>query len=356
MNPHLARGATRVALLCLVFTLVTGHAAETVLSLKPAQLKALGLVVHAVPASGMAVSRYPGTVVIPAAQQRVVAAPLAGMVESLQASEGEQVRAGQALAVLRSVQAQELAREVLTADSQSTLAGAAQARDEQLYREGLIALSRLEASRAQARQAKVLQNERHQALRQSGATPSGGAITLTSPINGVVLARQAVLGQRVEQASPLFHVASLAPLWVEMQLPAHDAALVRKGDVVRVEGDQAQGQVIAIGHTVTPGGQSVLVRAELRKGLGSVRAGQAVEARLERAQPGVVQLPAAAVVDDAGQPAVFTEARSGQYRLTRVEVVSSSGGVCAVKGLPVGSKVVIQGTAALKALLTSTRP
>ena len=112
---------------------------ETVLSLKPGQVSALGLRTQTVGADGApTIARYPAVVTIPAAQQRVVAAPLPAMVESVNVSAGDNVRAGQVLAVLRSTQAQELQHDVHVSRTQAVLAGSALARDEQLFREGLI--------------------------------------------------------------------------------------------------------------------------------------------------------------------------------------------------------------------------
>jgi membrane fusion protein, heavy metal efflux system len=332
------------------------HAGESVLVLKPAQVKALGLRVQPASASGVAMARFPATIVVPSGQQRVVSAPLPGLIEMIHASAGDFVKQGQVLATMRSAQAQELARDVMTTGSQASLALTGASRDEQLFKEGLIPLSRLEASRAQARQAQAMQQERGRALAQAGASADGSSITLRSPISGVILGRPIVVGQRVEQSAAMFHIATLSPLWLEMQMPTAEAASVQLGDAVRIVGSLAAGQVIAVGHTVDAASQSVLVRAEIRPPLTNLRVGQAVEAQLERAVTGLAQVPASAVVEDAGKRIVFIEASEGQYRRASVEPVSSAGGTSTVRGLAPGSKVVVQGTAALKSLLAAAHP
>jgi multidrug efflux pump subunit AcrA (membrane-fusion protein) len=132
------------------------------------QVDALGIRVQ--PADGPnagSQARYPAQVVVPVSRQRLVAAPLPALVESLQVAVGDEVRAGQVLAVLRSTQASELQRDVAQANSQADLARRNLERDEQLFAEGLIAQSRLEAARAQARQAQAQQLERRRALAQA---------------------------------------------------------------------------------------------------------------------------------------------------------------------------------------------
>jgi cobalt-zinc-cadmium efflux system membrane fusion protein len=331
-------------------------AAEPVLSLKPAQVQSLGVRVQVVNAVGSTQASYPATVAVPSEQERVVAAPLQGLVDTALVSVGDVVKRGQVLATMCSAQAQELARDVLTTQSQAALAQSAATRDEQLFKEGLIAQSRLESSRALDRQAHAVQRERQRALSDAGASGDGSRITLRAPINGVVLARPVVVGQRVEQSTPLFHIAALSTLWLEIQVPAGEAASIQRGDTVKVAGIESAGRVIAVGQSVLASSQSVMVRAEVRQGASALRVGQAVEAQLARAGSGLAQLPAQAVMVNAARAVVFVESSAGQYRATEVTLVSGKGDTSTVRGLPPGSKVVVQGTAALQSLLASAQP
>lgn len=343
-------------------TPLRAHAAATpdpVVEVKPSQSQAMGLKTFQVVAGNNGAStRYPATVVVPAAQQRIVAAPLPGLINSLRASAGEAVRSGQVLAVMQSAQAQELQRDIQISSSQSALHANTLARDEQLYKEGLIALSRLEMSRAQARESQTQQQARQRAAMQAGtsAQSSGGLISLTSPISGVVLAREAVVGQRVDQATPLFRIANLSQLWVELQVPAREATHIKLGHEVRLLGTSTSARVIAVGGTVDMASQTVLVRAALPPSTTDVRAGQAVEVELTRLDADVVAIPAAAVLTDTARSIVFVEIGPGQYGVLVVQYVSASGGTTYVRGLPVNSKVVVQGTAAMKSMLAANRP
>lgn len=343
-------------------TPLRAHAAATpdpVVEVKPSQSQAMGLKTFQVVAGNNGAStRYPATVVVPAAQQRIVAAPLPGLINSLRASAGEAVRSGQVLAVMQSAQAQELQRDIQISSNQSALHANTLARDEQLYKEGLIALSRLEMSRAQARESQTQQQARQRAAMQAGtsAQSSGGLISLTSPISGVVLAREAVVGQRVDQATPLFRIANLSQLWVELQVPAREASHIKLGHEVRLLGTSTSARVIAVGGTVDMASQTVLVRAALPPSTTDVRAGQAVEVELTRLDADVVAIPAAAVLTDTARSIVFVEIGPGQYGVLVVQYVSASGGTTYVRGLPVNSKVVVQGTAAMKSMLAANRP
>lgn len=328
-------------------------AADAEIAVTRAQVVALGLQSQLIkPGASTTGPRYPATVLVPSSQQRVVAAPLPALVEALRVSVGDTVRAGQVIAVLRSAQAQELQHDVHVSRSNAALASATLARDEQLFKEGLIASSRIEASRAQAGLAGEQRDERELALRQAGGSASkeGGGITLTAPISGVVLERQVVVGQRVDAATAVYRLAVLAPLWLEMQVPAKEASSALIGDAVSVTDSEARGRVIAVGHAVDAASQTVLVRAEMSPPLADLRPGQGVEAQLERVVPGLARVPSAALVNDAGMTIVFVETGSGRYRAVPVTAVTSAGGASSVRGLPEGSKVVVQGMASLKSL------
>jgi RND family efflux transporter MFP subunit len=333
------------------------------LTLRPTQVTAIGVRTQAVAEpAGDAGARYPGTVVVPPAQQRVVAAPLPALVESLRVSVGDSVRAGQVLAVLRSPQAQELQHDTHVSHTQAALARSTLARDEQLYKEGLIPLARLEASRVQADLTAEHSEEREKMLTQAGgaANAPSGMLTLTAPIAGVVLERLVVVGQRVDVAAPLLRIAKLSPLWVELQVPSRALGGVRVGGAVMLTGRPARGRILALAPTVDTATQSVMVRVEFSGVLDGLRAGQAVDARIDGAGAagigdakvgGAVQLPAAAVLQGTGPAFVFVELAPGRYRATPVQRAGSSGDTAAVIGLPAGSRVVVHGTAALKALL-----
>jgi len=333
-------------------------AADTTIALSTAQVQSLGVRTTVVADGAAAVAaRHPGLVVVPDAQQRVVAAPLAGMVVTMRVNTGDTVRAGQLLATMSSAQAQELQHDTHVARSQAEMSSATLARDEALYREGLISLARLEASRAQASLAVDHLEERRRALEQAGGSTEGpgGDLRLYAPIAGVVLERQVVAGQRVDMAAPLLRLAALSSLWVEIHAPAALASSWRIGDPVGIAGSSATGRIIALGSTVDAASQSVVVRAQMQMGAPALRPGQAVEAWVVHREPGVLSVPSSAVLAMGDQSVVFVEAGTGRYSAVSVVTVGSAGAASAVRGLVAGSRIVVEGTAALKSLL-ATRP
>lgn len=354
-----------------LFTLSTEQQRALRLVSQPIAAAAAGASAPAAPQAGTGTlrSRHPGRVVVPESRQRVLAAPVAALVERLQVGVGDEVRAGQVLATLRSPAAQDLQREAQAAAMQAELAQSTLTRDQRLFDEGLIAAARLEATRAQARQATLLADDRRRALAQAGAAAqaNGGVVTLTAPISGTVIERQATVGQRLEAAAPLLRIAALDTLWVELQVPVREAAALRVGDAVQLDEPALPARVIAIARAVDATSQTVMVRAAVQApaaATAALRVGQGVQAELLRAPTAGLAVPAGAVVQHGGRNWVFADLGGGRLRALPVQVLQRSGQGVLVRpaepaqapGLAADTRLVVQGTASLKALLAAALP
>ncbi len=351
-RPHVRRLLPALALLAGAHGAIAADPAFVAISNPQGQ--ALGIVVQrVVPGGGTAASGLPATVGIPNSQVRVIAAPLAGVVESLETAPGMSVKKGEVLARISSPQALELQRDRIQADSQATLARQSLGRDEQLFREGLIAESRLQASRANAAQSAAQATERRQEL--ALAQHSGGqTLSLVAPIAGTVLEQHVSVGQRVEQSAPLYRIARLDPLSVEIQAPLAIAARAKVGTPLTIASAGASGKLIAVGRAVDPASQSVLLRGLVTHGAEALRPGQAtaVDLALGNATETTVQVPGSAILRHENKPWVFVAARAGTatgYHATAVTLIGRSGENTVVSGIPADATVAIAGVSALKA-------
>ncbi|MDI1349898.1 efflux RND transporter periplasmic adaptor subunit [Aquabacterium sp.] len=341
------------------------------LNLTAQQVAALGVTSVPLSQSAQGGLTVPAQLRLPAQQQQVLAAPVSGLVTAIQADTGAQVRQGQWLVRLRSTQAQALRRDALQAGSQQELAERSLQRDEQLMSEGLIAQSRLDQSRTQARVARLTAQQQQQAVGQalgSAQVSPNGEITLVAPMSGQVAELMVSVGQRVEEAAPLLKLANLQELSVELQVPVQQAQGLQAGQTVQVllaGGSAAPGSgelvatVVSIAPLLDERTQSVTVRARLRQtASGSLRPGQWVQARLQTSSA-LPLLPESAIVtlSASGEQAVFIEEAPGRYRLQKVKTLGRQGSDMVVQGLPETSagaaplRIVTRGTAALKALL-----
>jgi RND family efflux transporter MFP subunit len=356
----MSRLSTLISLWLLALALPAA-AGDKMFTLSPAQRAALKVSVAPLSAHAGAVTvGLPARVVIPPAQERLVTAPVAGMVTELRVAAGDPVRAGQTLAVLRGESLIGAQRELAQAAVQAQLARESVKRDEALFQEGIIPESRLQSARAQLAQGEAALRERRAWLRLMGLSESAvkaaergerlaDSVALAAPMDGVVMEVPAVVGARVETTAPLLRLARLDPLWLEIQAPAEVATLVKTGQGVSVPGTAARGSVLSVGRGVSEA-QTVPIRARIGNKDGQLRLNQSVSARLE----GVAgsrqwRVPVKAIVRQAGQNWVFVE-RPGGFEPEQVKVLSQSAQQAAIDGPFSGEeKIAVEGVAALKA-------
>lgn len=337
-------------------------AAGNDISMTARQSQALGVETVALAApSSAAGNGIPAQVVIPNQQIRIISTPLSGMVESLVAAVNQPVRKGQLLARLQSPALAELQRDFLQTVLQSQLARNTLSRDEKLYQDGIVAESRYLAAKNQSAALAAAASEKRQALRLAGMSDGaieklqagqaiGSVLEVVSPIEGVVLEQMAVPGQRLDAAVPLFKVARLTPLWLEIQVPLEQVNTLQAGASVRVPAASASGKVISLGRRVSETNQTVMVRAEVSEGAGNLRPGQYVEAVVGSAS-GARQwvVPNAALVRAGKQAYVFVQTPAG-YRTQPVQVLVQTATSAMIAGeLQGDERIVAKGTAALKA-------
>ena len=110
---------------------------------------------------------------------------------------------------------------------------------------------------------------------------------VTAPINGVVLARHTNAGD-VAGDEPLFEIADLSELWLELHAFGQDAARLRSGQVVRLE-SAAGGKVVEttlerVLPLASATSQTVVARALLPNSQGEWRPGMAVSAKVTLAE------------------------------------------------------------------------
>ncbi len=331
--------------------------------LTSAQVQAMGVATGALSNAGAADGKgYPARVAVPGNQLHIVSAPLAGMVESLSVAVNQPVKKGQRLASLQSPSLVEIQRGLLQAATQAQLARENLSRDEQLFKEGIVAEGRFLASRGRNAEAVAALAERRQALRLAGLGEAAlrrledgqtlsGTLEIVAPVSGVILEQAAVPGQRVEAAAPLFKVARLDPLWLEIQVPIAQTAHLQVGAVVRVPACQATGKVVQIGRGVEEGSQTVTVRAEIRQGTENLRPGQFVEAALASDGSGKHwHVPNSALVRQRDQAYVFVQTATG-FRVQPVRLVGEAADSSVVSGEFKGDeRIAVRGTSSLKAV------
>jgi cobalt-zinc-cadmium efflux system membrane fusion protein len=345
-----------------------GAAAAADLAVSPQQLDNLGVTLAApVEVERMPVIEATARVVIPPSREFVITAPSDGLVVRLTAAAGDTVAAGDVLAELRSPAFLTLQRDYLEALNAARLSRGELERDRQLHEEGLIPERRLRETETRASVAAASLSEHRELLRLGGLDEEAlralsarqqiqGAVPVRAPADGVVLAVLAVNGERAETMAPLYRMADLSTLWLELAVPQEQLGAVGVGMPVAVSGREAPvAEVTRLGQTVDPATQTVTVRALLNGPDHGLRPGQFLSARVladccELEGAPVLAVPAAAIVRSEEGSFLFVRTASG-FEARPVEVTSGGAEMAYVRqGVTAGDRVAVTGVAALKAL------
>lgn len=319
-----------------------------------AQLSALGIRLEAPQASREAgTSRFPARVVLPAAAERAVVAPLGGTVEAVLVDIGDSVRVGQPLVKLFSADLGELKATLLQLQAAERLARADRDRDRALFADGIIAARRMAETNSRHEVVTAQLAEAEQRLALIGAERSGSAVsaglTLRAVQAGIVLARDATVGTLVAAGAPLLRTARVDRLLLEVQVPVTAVRDIRVGDRLTVPEAAATATITAIGIDAGAGTQSVHLRAEVSMTDGGLlRPGQAVEVEHRVAVDGGWSVPDSALVSEGGAAWVYVRTRDG-FRAVPVVLRGRSEGRSVLTGALVpADRVAVSAVIAIK--------
>jgi RND family efflux transporter MFP subunit len=307
---------------------------------------------------------FPGTVVVPPHQASVVASPAAGMVEAVLVAMDEPVKAGQLIARLRSPQVVEAQHLYLASLTDEKLAADKLRRADALFKVKAMSEVQLVLAQGEHTHALARVDERLQIVQLLGVSPEdidelrktrkiSNSVDIRAPKDGTVIDRTVKQGTRVDAAAPLFTIATLSPLWVNIQVPTTRMAFMEEGRIVSLPAQGARGRVIRIGRTIDPATQSIGVVAEVGTNAGSVRPGLAtsVSIRIDSAADNRWAVPIAAVVRHRGSSWIFIQEANG-FRAKPVEVVSETGQRASLRAnLKARDRIATQGVLALVAEL-----
>jgi RND family efflux transporter MFP subunit len=336
--------------------------ADTNILVNAKQIKSLGITIAPLPdkQSGE-VSGLPAQVVIPGNQMHIISSPLPAMIEQTFVGVGDTVTKGQIIGHLQSPALAEAQRGLLQAHVQSQLTRENMVRDESLFKEGIISESRYRTSRALAQEAQAALSERKSMLRMSGMTDKSieklqsgintdSLLTLTSPIDGIVLEKSASAGQRLDAAVPIFKIAKITPLALEIQAPLNSIRNIKIGATISIPAFAAGGTLTAIGRSLIGSNQTVLLRGIITQGAENLRPGQFVESAISTTPNGTAQweIPNTAISRIEGRTVVFVQTHQG-FRAQTVNILNEGAQRSVINGALKGDeKIAMSGVSALK--------
>lgn len=228
-----------------------------------------------------------------------IGSPVIGVVESVHVERGDWVRQGQLLAQLRaSVERASVGAAEVRAEADADVQAAAAnfefqrqklARTQELMEKKFVSAQALDQVRAEASVAeqKLAQaREQKRVARQELAFAHAqlGLRSIRAPFAGIVADRYVNAGERVE-VKPMFRVAKIDPLRVEIIAPAALYGSVQKGMAAQIIPDlpnaaRFDSKIVLVDKLIDAASNTFRVRAELPNANGAVPSGLRCRAEL----------------------------------------------------------------------------
>lgn len=312
-----------------------------------------------------------GTVLANQGQEISLEAPSAGrIIELPQAWKvGQRVQKGQVLARLAPLPGGDTDLPALQGSlkqARLALEHAQQQKErlETLWSKGAIPQARLLEARHHEEVAKARVTEASQRLRQrqSALASRGQAIEIRSPVDGLLLSREATQGQQVQPGATLFQVQDDTALQIEARIPEFDLPSIQRPFGAWVE--PSQGARLVLGADQAQGGvgpvdaqtRTAALRFSVEPAQ-NLHPGASVRVHLHRgaAVSGVV-IPSSAVIHEGGQATVFVQRSGEAFERRTVQLGPHDQKHVVVEGgLQEGERVVSQGAWLVKLAASSNK-
>jgi membrane fusion protein, heavy metal efflux system len=287
--------------------------------------------------------------------QAVVTARASGTLARLNKRLGDEVAAGEVLALVESRDAAAMAAERATAESKVELARSILKREQSLYEQKVTPRQDFETAQASLAAAEAEAARARSNAAAAGLTSDGRSLALVSPIAGRITSANVALGAYVEPDMELFRVADPRFVSIEASVPAADARRIAAGDravVTTGSGASLDATVISVTPTLNEQTRSATATLSLASEQSVPAPGEFVQVRISAKT--VVATDAFVVPDDAvqsveGRDAVFVRAGDG-FRVAPVVVGARSGGRASIlSGVRAGDVIATRNAFLLKA-------
>ena len=177
-------------------------------------------------------------------------------------------------------------------------------------------------------------------------TPSR-EIQLRAPTRGVVVHRDAEVGQRFERYAELFRIADLSRVWVLADVHSQDAALITAGQKAELAipgGRRLKARVGTAPPQFDRDSRTFKVRLEAANPRLELRPEMVLDVEIEAVLPDGIVVPVEAVLDTGARTIVYVDRGEGRFEPRPVETGWRAGERIEIKaGLAEGERIVLSG-------------
>ncbi|WP_026841879.1 efflux RND transporter periplasmic adaptor subunit [Citrifermentans bremense] len=174
-------------------------------------------------------------------------------------------------------------------------------------------------------------------------------LPIYTPLSGVVIEKMVQEGQYVNLGDPLFSIADLSSVWVEVEVYENEFAFVKMGQRVEIlsqsyPGKTFSGRVSFVYPFLDPKTRTVKVRVDLANPGLKLKPDMFVNAQIKAPLGNTLVVPATALMDTGKRQVVWVESQPGMFEPRDVQAGARVGDkVQILSGLKRGDKVAASG-------------
>jgi len=280
-----------------------------------------------------------------------------GKLSKVIANLGDHVKTGQTLAEIDSIQMGEARAQFRSSKTDLALAQANFDRISKLYEDKVVPQKQFIESQSALERAKSALYADSERLRMYGGLgqPSGSTYVLKAPFNGIVIEKNAVIGELANPADTIFTIADMSTVWIDADVPERDLQYLEVGKTASVTvtaypDEVFTGKVSYLSSVVDKTTRTVKARIELPNADQKLRIDMFAKVVLNHSgTKEVLVAPNTSVVMVQGIPNVYVSAEGG-FKARAVELGARYNEYVEIKtGLTEDESIVQTGVYALKA-------
>jgi membrane fusion protein, heavy metal efflux system len=192
-------------------------------------------------------------------------------------------------------------------------------------------------------------------INSNGNEHSAGTLPIRSPIGGVVVERNVVLGQLVDVATNAFRIINTGTVWIDGQLAENRAGAVIGKEQVEfttssLPGEIFHGHLQYVSSVLDEQTRSVTVRGEFANGNGALKPLMFGELKIQSGvERNAILLPSEAIMRDGDIMYVFVMKDDTTFEKRPIMIGADQGArIEIVRGIAEGEHVVVKGAFYLK--------
>lgn len=283
-----------------------------------------------------------------------------GIVESVNADIGQQVKKDQLLAVIASTAISELRSDAMAAQKRLVLAKTTFEREKELWLEKISAEQDYLQAQQGLQEAEINVQNANQKLQALGTSASsrGGLnrYELRAPFSGLIVERHITLGESTQSNINVMTLADLSSVWAEIVVSAKDLNVVKLGTQVTVKAasldSQSTGVVSFVGSLLGEQTRTATARVTLQNPDAAWRPGLFVNVEIVAGEASVPMAVAVEAIQSLeGNDVVFVKT-SGGFKAVPVKTGRTDGKqIEIIDGLKPDTAYVSRGSFVLKSEL-----